>query len=59
MGVVIEICVKHPGGPTRIKVNDITSTVTPERTLVSVGEWPLHMAVINLYSNRFTSETVS
>jgi hypothetical protein len=23
-------------------------TVTPERTLVSVGEWPLHIAVINL-----------
>jgi hypothetical protein len=23
-------------------------TVTPERTLVSVGEWPLHIAAINL-----------
>jgi hypothetical protein len=23
-------------------------TVTPERKLVSVGEWPLHIAVINL-----------
>jgi hypothetical protein len=23
-------------------------TVTPERTLVSVGEWPLHVAVIIL-----------
>jgi hypothetical protein len=23
-------------------------TVTPERTLVSVGEWPLHITVINL-----------
>ena len=23
-------------------------TVTPERALVSVGEWPLHIAVINL-----------
>jgi hypothetical protein len=32
-------------------------TVTPERTLVSVGEWPLHTAVVNLY--RFTSETLS
>jgi hypothetical protein len=24
------------------------TTATPERTLVSVGEWPLHIAVINL-----------
>ena len=24
------------------------TTATPERTLVSVEEWPLHMAVINL-----------
>jgi hypothetical protein len=23
-------------------------TVTPERTLFSVGEWPLHITVINL-----------
>jgi hypothetical protein len=23
MGVVIEICVKYPGGPTRIRVTDI------------------------------------
>jgi hypothetical protein len=23
MGVVIEMCVKHPGGPTRIKGTDI------------------------------------
>ena len=29
--------------------------VTPERALVSVGEWSLHMAVTFL--NRFTSET--
>jgi hypothetical protein len=50
MGVVIEICVKHPGGPTRIKVNDITSTVTPERTLVSVGEWPLHISGLDSFS---------
>jgi hypothetical protein len=23
MGVVIEICIKHPGGPTRMTVTDI------------------------------------
>jgi hypothetical protein len=23
-------------------------TVTPERAIVSVGEWPLHIAVINV-----------
>jgi hypothetical protein len=30
-------------------------TVTPERALVSVGEWPLHIAVavINLYGQPF------
>jgi hypothetical protein len=39
---------------TRIKPLSLTTghgryiTVTPERTLVSVGEWPLHIAVINL-----------
>jgi hypothetical protein len=39
---------------TRIKPLALASghgryiTVTPERTLVSVGEWPLHIAVINL-----------
>ena len=39
---------------TRIKPLPLTNghgryiTVTPERTLVSVGEWPLHIAVINL-----------
>jgi hypothetical protein len=39
---------------TRIKSLALASghgryvTVTPERTLVSVGEWPLHIAVINL-----------
>jgi hypothetical protein len=32
-------------------------TSTPERALVSVGEWPLHIAVINF--NRFASETVT
>ena len=37
---------------TRIKPLPLTNghgryiTVTPERTLVSVGEWPLHIAVI-------------
>jgi hypothetical protein len=25
MGVVIEICVKHPGGPTRIRGTEISS----------------------------------
>jgi hypothetical protein len=39
---------------TRIKPFALASgygryiTVTPERALVSVGEWPLHIAVINL-----------
>jgi hypothetical protein len=39
---------------TRIKPLALASdhgrylTVTPERTLLSVGEWPLHTAVINL-----------
>ena len=39
---------------TRIKPLPLTNghgryiTVTTERTLVSVGEWPLHIAVINL-----------
>jgi hypothetical protein len=39
---------------TRIKPLALASghgryiTVTPERTLVSVGEWSLHIAVINL-----------
>jgi hypothetical protein len=42
-------------------------TVTPERELLSVGEWPLHVAVINKFvavsipkrfrNGRFTSET--
>jgi hypothetical protein len=32
---------------TRIKSLPLAS-VTPERTLVSVGEWPSHIAVINL-----------
>jgi hypothetical protein len=27
MGVVIEICVKHPGGPTRITVTDVYNNV--------------------------------
>jgi hypothetical protein len=44
---------------TRIKPFALASshgryiTVTPERTLVSVGEWPLHIAVINLYPFHF------
>ena len=39
---------------TRIKPLPLTNghgryiTVTPERALVSVGEWPLHIYVINL-----------
>ena len=39
---------------TRIKPLPLTNghgryiTVTTERTLVSVGEWPLHITVINL-----------
>jgi hypothetical protein len=28
MGVVIEICVKYPGGPTRMKVTDLHTAVT-------------------------------
>jgi hypothetical protein len=27
MGVVIEICIKYPGGPTRMRVTDITVQV--------------------------------
>jgi hypothetical protein len=42
MGVVIEICIKYPGGPTRMRVADITAT--PERALFS----RLGMAVINV-----------
>jgi hypothetical protein len=36
-------------------------TVTPERTLVSVGEWPLHVTCYDRYKffNRFTYETVT
>jgi hypothetical protein len=37
--VVMEICVKYPGGPTWITATDMTS--------------------INLYYNRFTSETAA
>jgi hypothetical protein len=43
---------------TRIKPLALVSghghytTVTPERTLVSVGEWPLHIAVIRSNSNQ-------
>jgi hypothetical protein len=33
------------------------TTATPERALVSIWEWPLHVAVIDVY--RFTAETVS
>jgi hypothetical protein len=39
---------------TRIKPLPLTNghghyiTVTPERTLLSDGEWPLHITVINL-----------
>jgi hypothetical protein len=28
-------------------------TVTPERTILSVGKWPLHITVINLWPFRF------
>jgi hypothetical protein len=34
--------------PAATVVTYITVTVTPERTLLSVGEWPLHIAAINL-----------
>jgi hypothetical protein len=34
-------------------------TVTPERTLVSVEEWPLHMTVINLYPFHFRNGFVT
>jgi hypothetical protein len=44
MGVVIEICVKHPGGPTRMTVTDIYHS-TPERKLTSVGKWPLPVLI--------------
>jgi hypothetical protein len=34
-------------------------TVTPERTLVSVGEWSLHIAVINLEPFHFRNGFVT
>ena len=43
-----------PQSDTRMKPLPLTNghsrytAVTPERTLVSIGEWPLHIAVINL-----------
>jgi hypothetical protein len=50
---------------TRIKPLALASghgryiTVTPERTLFSVGEWPLHIAVINLYTFHFRNGYVT
>ena len=38
--------------------NGFVTAVTPERALVSVGEWPLHVANINLYGG-FRSETAT
>ena len=32
MGVVIEICVKYPGGPTRIRGTDISDRINSSRT---------------------------
>jgi hypothetical protein len=29
MGVVIEICIKYPGGPTRMRVTDIPPACSP------------------------------
>jgi hypothetical protein len=64
-----------PGKHSDTKINPLTLTnghgrymaVTPEWTLFSVGEWPLHLTVINLFvtvsllkrfrNGRFTSET--
>ena len=39
MGVVIEICAKHPGGPTRITVADISYNIffKAETTGVIIG----------------------
>ena len=48
---------------TRIKPLALTNghgryiAVTPERTLLSVGEWPLHITIIIF--NRFASETAT
>jgi hypothetical protein len=50
---------------TRIKPLALASghgryiTVTPERALVSVGEWPLHTAVINLPPRHFRNGFVT
>jgi hypothetical protein len=50
----INIPGKHSDTSTRIKPLPLTSghgryiTVTPERTLLSVGKWPLHIAIISL-----------
>ena len=54
---IIPVKDSHDTPHTRIKSLALASlasghgryiTVTPERALVSVGEWPLHIAVINL-----------
>jgi hypothetical protein len=37
MGVVIEICAKHPGGPTRITVTDVCMVCIIVRVQVLAG----------------------
>jgi hypothetical protein len=37
MGVVIEICVKHPGGPTRIRGTDISKAIAIVSTVIATG----------------------
>jgi hypothetical protein len=60
MGVVAAIVFFWPNRPnpaiTHLRIKPLALTnghgryiiVTPERTLVSVGEWPLRITVINL-----------
>jgi hypothetical protein len=38
MGVIIEICVKHPGGPTRMRVADIRDIVS-SKVLYKYADW--------------------
>jgi hypothetical protein len=41
MGVVIETCVKHPGGPTRIRGTDVALRPAPTPLVVPSGSGPL------------------
>ena len=56
-----EICVKCPGGQTRMRVAGVTCymAVTPERTLASVGECPLHIWLLNFCPFHFKNGRVT